>query len=186
MRVISGTARGHKLKPVPGESTRPVTDRVKEALFDILGAWIVDSVGLDLFGGTGAVGIEALSRGAARVTFVERNRKALAVLQENLQHTKLTAGATVIGGDAFRFLLREGIGPFDWIYVAPPQYQGLWLKALQRIDGRPQLLAPDGFAIIQIHPKEEQPTDELAHLYLTDRRKYGSTLLLWYQLREQD
>jgi len=186
MRVIAGVARGHKLQPVPGESTRPITDRVKEALFNILSGWIEESVGLDLFGGTGAVGIEALSRGAQLVTFVERNRRALAVLRANLQHTKLADAAVVIAGDAFRYLQRRDIGPYDWIYVAPPQYHGLWLQALRQIDARPCLLTEDGLVVVQIHPKEELAVADLRHLILADRRKYGSTLLLFYQQQQKD
>ncbi len=186
MRVIAGTARGHKLQSVPGTVTRPITDRVKEALFDILSGWIEDTIGLDLFAGTGAVGIEALSRAAARVTFVERNRKALAVLQANLQHTKLVDAAIVVAGDAFRYLQRQNIGPYDWIYVAPPQYHGLWLQALQQVDARPDLLTEDGIVVVQIHPREALPTENLQHLVSTDQRKYGSTLLCFYQRRQQE
>ena len=79
MRVIAGTAKGRRLKPVPGETTRPITDRVKEALFSILGDWIIEARVLDLFGGTGAVGIEALSRGAGQVTFVDKKEQPVRV-----------------------------------------------------------------------------------------------------------
>ncbi len=89
MRVIAGSAKGHKLQMVPGDSTRPITDRTKEALFSILGDRLVDARVLDLFAGTGAVGIEALSRGSAFALFIDRNRKAVQIIQANLQHCKV-------------------------------------------------------------------------------------------------
>ena len=179
MRVIAGEAKGHPLLSVPGDATRPIADRVKTALFDILGADIEGCRFLDLFGGTGSVGIEALSRGAAEAVFVERNAAALRVLGENLRRTGLAARAQVVRGDAFAYLAREGTGSYDIIYVAPPQYQGLWARALQEIDQRPGLLIAQGLAIAQIFPKEFEELP-LAHLRLADKRVYGSTLLAFY------
>jgi len=180
MRVISGSAKGRRLKEVPGDTTRPITDRVKEALFNILGETIVGARVLDLFGGTGAVGIEALSRGAAHVTFVEKAAAAVRTIRHNLNHTRLADRATVIRGDAFKFLAAPPPTPFDIIYIAPPQYRGLWRKALQAVDARPALLAPDGIAIAQIHPKEFEDLP-LTRLSLYDRRRYGSTELCFYE-----
>src|SRR5512135_3485644 len=136
MRVIAGTAKGRELRSVPGDSTRPITDRVKSALFSILNSqdMIASRRYLDLFGGTGAVGIEALSRGAACAVFCERDRHALRVIRENLAATKLSDSAEVVAGDAFAYLNRIGIPPFDVIYIAPPQYMGLWLRALLEVD----------------------------------------------------
>lgn len=178
MRVIAGSAKGRPLATVPGDSTRPITDRVKSALFSILTSreQVVDCRYLDLFGGTGAVGIEALSRGAAAVVFCERDRAALRVLQRNLAAAGVADRAVVVPGDAFTYLARAGLAPFDVIYIAPPQYQGLWLKALQQVDARPELLADDGLAIVQIFPKEwAEPA--LVHLRVVDHRQYGSTAL---------
>lgn len=184
MRVITGSAKGRKLQMVPGDSTRPITDRAKEALFSILGTWIDGARVLDLFGGTGAVGIECLSRGAAHVHFIDLNRKAVDTIRTNLRHTQLERDATVERGDSFQFLQNYHGEPFDLIYVAPPQYQGLWQKALQLIDQRPELLAADCEVIVQIHPKEDVDLD-LTTLYEYDRRKYGSVLLIFYGLREE-
>lgn len=178
MRVIAGSAKGLTLAAVPGEGTRPITDRVKSALFSILTSreQVVDCRYLDLFGGTGAVGIEALSRGAASAVFCERDRAALRTLQRNLTTTGLADRAVVVPGDAFAYLARPGLAPFDVIYIAPPQYQGLWLKALQQVDARPELLADDGLAIVQVFPKEwTEPA--LVHLHVVDHRQYGSTAL---------
>ncbi len=183
MRVITGSAKGKKLKEVPGDTTRPITDRTKEALFSILGDWIVGARVLDLFGGTGAVGIEALSRGAAHVTFVEKAPAATRTIGENLRITGLAAGATVIKGDAFK-VLQKNHPPFDIIYIAPPQYRQLWIKALKMVDARPELLTPDGIAIVQVHPKEFEDIP-LENLVLYDERKYGSTLLCFYEKSEE-
>jgi 16S rRNA (guanine(966)-N(2))-methyltransferase RsmD len=181
MRVIAGTAKGRPLASVPGDSTRPITDRVKSALFSILGsANLIEGCRyLDLFGGTGAVGIEALSRGAAGAVFCERDRAALRTLQRNLEATGFTERGVVVPGDAFTYLERPDLSPCDVIYIAPPQYQGLWLRALAAVDARPELLTGGGRAIVQIFPKEWVEPD-LAHLALRDRRQYGSTALFFF------
>src|SRR5512143_1831372 len=115
MRVISGSAKGRNLQAVPGDSTRPVTDRVKEALFDIFGADIIDARFLDLFGGTGGVGIEALSRGAAHAVFIEKNRKAQETIKANLVHTRLLDRGEIVRGDALTYL-QDVPQPFHYIY----------------------------------------------------------------------
>lgn len=181
MRVISGKARGRKLKRVPGDTTRPIMDRVKENLFNILGNFVPGSRWLDLFAGTGQVGIEALSRGAAHVVFVDKVTPAIRTVHDNLRHTGLADEATVIKRDAFRYLDEAQGAPFDLIYVAPPQYQGLWLQVLRVLDQDPQkLLAPGGLVVVQIDPREMEPY-EPAMLELIDERRYGSTLLLFYE-----
>jgi 16S rRNA (guanine(966)-N(2))-methyltransferase RsmD len=144
-----------------------------------LGDDVVDMTVLDLFGGTGAVGIEALSRGADHAHFVDRNRKAVQTIQANLQHCRLADQATVELGDSFALLERYRGEPFDLIYVAPPQHQGMWRKALEMIDARPALLAQYGAVIVQIHPREDEPV-ALHHLQEHDRRRYGSVLLIFY------
>lgn len=186
MRVIAGSAKGHKLFSVPGEGTRPILDRVKESLFSILGPAVAGSVFLDLFAGTGSVGIEALSRGAHEVVFVERSRKAIDVIQRNLAKTGFEEKATVLHEDAFALLARaEERRAFHYIYVAPPQYQGLWAKTLQALDEKSGLLASDGLVVVQIDPKEAQPLN-LAHLSLVDEREYGNTALRFYALQRAE
>jgi len=179
VRVIGGSAKGCILKSVPGSGTRPITDRVKEALFDILGPSIAGTRFLDLFAGSGSVGIEALSRGAAYATFVERDWRAIRTIEQNLALTGLDGRATVVRKDVFRFLARQGEQPFDMVYIAPPQYQGLWVKTLRALD-RTSHLAERGLAIAQIFPKEYAPL-ELNSLTVVDQRQYGSTLLCFYQ-----
>ena len=185
MRVIAGSAKGHPLAVVPGDSTRPITDRTKAALFSILmsAEMIEGRRYLDLFGGTGAVGIEALSRDAAEAVFCEKDRHALQTLRRNLEATGLADRGRVIGGDAFAYLARPDLAPFDVIYIAPPQYKALWLKALELVDARPQLLTSDGLVIVQIFPKEWREV-ALTNLVESDRRQYGSTALHFLRLRE--
>jgi 16S rRNA (guanine(966)-N(2))-methyltransferase RsmD len=178
MRVIAGTARGIRLQAVPGTTTRPISDRVKEALFSILGESLVGARFLDLFAGTGSVGIEALSRGASEAVFVDSEARALTTIRVNLAHTRLEAGARLVHSDAFKYLGRTP-GPFDFVYVAPPQYRALWSRTLQAIDANPSCLDPCGQVIVQVFPKEFEPT-HLASLALADQRRYGSTLLCFF------
>ena len=183
MRVISGTAKGRHLQAVPGDSTRPITDRVKEALFNILGADVIDTEFLDLFGGTGGVGIEALSRGAAHAVFIDKNHKAQTTIKANLELTRLAEHGEIVRGDAFRYL--QGVPqPFHYIYVAPPQYERLWVNALTLLDEQPGWLADDGEIIVQIHPKEYEvmPLENFEEI---DQRKYSSTLLVFYEHKQE-
>ena len=184
MRVIAGIAKGRKLASVPGTGTRPITDRVKGALFDILGSDIEGVTFLDLFAGTGSVGIEALSRGAGHVVFVDVAGKAIATIHRNLRVTGLDDRTEVIQKDAFRFIRNVPFNLFDYIYVAPPQYQGLWAKALLALNDKP-LLAAEGLIIVQIHPKELDQV-HTPNLELIRKRRYGSTLLCFYRSRALD
>ncbi len=180
LRVIAGTAKGRKLKMPPGEGTRPVMDRVKEAIFNILAGDIQDAAFLDVFAGSGSVGIEALSRGAARATFVEHNALAIRTIQANLTATGFTPQARVVRSDVFIHLRNDPREGFDFVYIAPPQYKDLWRETLQALDARPNWVNPDGLAIVQIDPREfaEIP---LQHFRLVDQRKYGNTQLCFYE-----
>ncbi len=180
MRVIAGKAKGHRLRSVPGGETRPITDRAKSALFSIIGNDIVGSRFLDLFAGTGQVGIEALSRGAEMAVFVEQARPALRTIRQNLAHTRLGERARVVRADVFAFLSGPP-APYEYVYVAPPQYRGLWKRTLQALDRAPGWLAADGWAIVQIHPQEYEPLS-WEHLSLFDQRTYGSVMLCFYCL----
>jgi 16S rRNA (guanine966-N2)-methyltransferase len=171
MRVIAGTAKGRTLRSPRTGDTRPITDRAKESLFAILGPRIPGSRFLDLFAGTGSVGIEALSRGAAHVTFVERTASALADIRHNLDATHLAANAEVRGADVFAYL-RGNPAPFDVIFVAPPQWRGMWTRTVQQLDQRPGWLAPDGVIVVQHDPSESTETP-LRHLHLSGERTYG-------------
>ena len=179
-RIIAGKARGARLQDVPGNTTRPITDRVKEALFNILSADIQGAAFLDLFGGTGSVGIEALSRGADFVRLIDLNRLAVQTIKANLAHTHLSEGAEVLRQDAFAHLRQPPDRRFDYIYIAPPQYKDLWLQALLLVDANPGWLAEDGWVIAQIDPVEYQAV-AFQHLSEFDQRRYGSTLLVFYR-----
>lgn len=184
LRVIAGKARGRRLKTVPGDTTRPITDRTKESLFNILGPDVEDSDWLDLFAGTGSVGIESLSRGARFVRFTDLARQAVDTIKSNLQTTGLAGSAEVLRQDAFTLLERHPDRRFDYVYIAPPQYKALWEKALQSIDAHPGWLSDDAWVIVQIHPTEYRPLP-LEHLVEFDQRKYGSTLLVFYEIKPE-
>jgi 16S rRNA (guanine966-N2)-methyltransferase len=178
-RIIAGKARGIHLKPVPGDITRPITDRVKEALFNIIGSDIQDASLLDLFGGTGSVGLEALSRGAGYVRLVDIHHIAVNTIRENIRRTHLEADAEVMMGDAFAYLRRKADRNFDYFYIAPPQYKEMWLQALRELDQNPDWLSEDAWVIVQIDPLEYQELI-LHNLREFEQRKYGSTLLIFY------
>jgi 16S rRNA (guanine(966)-N(2))-methyltransferase RsmD len=178
-RIISGSAKGVILDSVPGNITRPITDRVKEALFNIISADIKGATFLDLFAGTGSVGLEALSRGAKFAKLIELNLKAIKVLRTNLNKCKFDKEAEIYAGDAFSYIKTERKDKFDYIFIAPPQYHELWSKMLILIDNNIHFLNQYAWLIVQIDPNEIQKID-LSNLSLFDQRKYGSTLLLFY------
>ncbi len=180
IRVIAGTARGRKLKLVPGAGTRPIMDRVKEALFNILGSEIVDADVLDLFAGTGSVGIEALSRGAAYAEFVESSGVAADIIRENLETVHLDEAGQIVRADVFAYLRGKPQRGFDFVHVAPPQYEGLWQRTLEALDAQPEWVNPDGVVCAQIDPSEYMVLT-LTHLGEFDRRRYGNTELVFYE-----
>jgi 16S rRNA (guanine(966)-N(2))-methyltransferase RsmD len=189
MRVVTGEAKGRKLKAPKTMGTRPIIDRVKTALFDILSNEVEDIRFLDLFAGTGSVGIEALSRGAAQATFIEMSYPILKLIRENLQITGLADRAEVLHADAFKFLQAQTTNSqrtYDIIYVAPPQYKDMAARALQLLDSSP-LVPPGGLVIVQIHPKEREGVIAVpcTRLRLTNERRYGSTLLMFYRVPKE-
>ncbi len=176
MRVITGIARGRRLETLPGEDvTRPTTESVKEALFSMIQFEIEDKKVLDLFAGSGQLGIEALSRGARHCTFVENNRQALKVVEGNLSHCGLANNAKVVLSDALSFLMKKD--NFDIAFLDPPYNQGL-------IDNSLPLLLPmmsgDGIVICETSAGEKLP--EIIDGWRADRiRKYGKTKLTLYR-----
>ncbi len=159
---------------------RPITDRVKESLFNLIGPDIEGARFLDLFAGTGSVGIEALSRGAAKVRFIDKDRRAIETVRQNLAITGLQDNAQVLRSDAFAYLNRAQPEPFHYIYIAPPQYRELWSRALIALDRHPGWLADDAWVIVQIHPREYQAL-ALQAVTQFDLRRYGSTQLVFYE-----
>lgn len=176
MRVIGGKAKGRTLLSVPGDTTRPILDRVKQTLFDILRSTLEGSDWLDLFAGTGSVGIEALSQGAESCTFVDVDKKAVEVIKENLRRCGFQD--PVRHQDAFTYL-RNTKKTFDIIYVAPPQYKSLWVRALQDISERPKILNSGGLVIVQIDPKEDDDI-EFKSIKRVREKRIGNTLLVFF------
>jgi 16S rRNA (guanine(966)-N(2))-methyltransferase RsmD len=189
MRVVAGIAKGRQLKSPKSPNVRPIMDRVKTALFDILAPEIEGARFLDLFAGAGGVGIEALSRGADAATFVELDTETWKLIGENLHITGLGERAESLHTDAFRFVQRAHASGrrYDIVYVAPPQYQGMAGRALAQLDAQP-LTEPGGLVIVQIDPRERKDVDalELYTLAPIDERRYGGTLLTFYEHSDQD
>lgn len=150
MRVIAGTAKRLQLKTIEGMDTRPTTDRIKETLFNMIAHALADSSFLDLFAGSGGIGIEALSRGAERAVFVEKNEKAVACIKDNLKHTKLDGAAQVLQMDVLMALSRlQNQGErFDYIFMDPPYNQDLERTVLEYLS-ESELLEEGGLIIVE-------------------------------------
>lgn len=150
MRVIAGTAKRLQLKTLEGMETRPTTDRIKETLFNVINPELYDSVFLDLFSGSGAIGIEALSRGAKEAVFVEVNPKAMACIRDNLKTTKLENRAITMATDAASALKKlDNTKQFDFIFMDPPYGKQLENQMLEIIADS-KLLAEEGIIIIEV------------------------------------
>jgi 16S rRNA (guanine966-N2)-methyltransferase len=171
VRVIAGTAKGRILRSPGSAGTRPITDRAKESLFNMLAPDLPGGRFLDLFAGTGGVGIEALSRGCDWATFVERSPRALADIRHNLAVTGLAGQADVVARDVFAFL-REPKNTYDVVFVAPPQWQGLWTRAVELLDANPGWLAA-GATVIAQHDPAESCALELRRLRPDRERTYA-------------
>lgn len=178
MRVITGSARGRRLKELEGMETRPTTDRVKEGLFSALQFDIEGRKVLDLFAGTGQLGIECLSRGAASAVFVDRRADAVKLIRENLRLTGLEDRARVVAGDSMEYLksIRE---PFDIIFLDPPYAAGLLEPAIAHI-AKFDILAPHGIIAAE-HPAD-RVLPALAPPYRLHRTyRYGKIALTLYR-----
>ncbi len=182
MRVISGSRKGLKLIAPKGNSVRPTEDRVKESLFNILSPLKKESMVLDLFAGSGGIGIEFLSRGSKKVYFVDRNTDSIRAIKKNLEHTKLMDCSEVIKGDARgvikQFKLDQMV--FDYIYIDPPYAEvELFHKILQLIaDGG--ILSHDGMIIVE-HDKSMLLSKNYGDIEMFDNRNYGSKEMTYYR-----
>ncbi len=149
MRVIAGSAKRIQLKTIEGLDTRPTTDRIKETLFNMISQYLADSSFLDLFSGSGAIGIEALSRGASEASFVEQSKKAMECIRENLKITKLAEYATLYETDVLNALSRmEGKKKFDYVFMDPPYNQLLEKRVLEYLS-KSDLLSEDALIIVE-------------------------------------
>ncbi len=178
MRVISGTARGRRLKIPPEKITRPTGDRVKEALFNIIGADVAGTVFLDCFAGSGSMGIEALSRGAVQAHFIENNTTALRILKENLEKTSFLDKSSVWKGDVYGVLRRrlKGFG-FGIIFLDPP-YNYDPSRVLSLIEEKGLLLSG---GIIILEASSHSDPFECPFWQQIENRVYGDTRLLIWQ-----
>ena len=178
MRVITGSARGCRLKELEGMETRPTTDRVKEGLFNIIQFDIEGRKVLDLFAGTGQLGIECLSRGAASAVFVDRRADAVKLIRENLKATRLSDKARVVSGDSMEFLksLRES---FDLIFLDPPYEAGLLEPAIAHI-AKFDILSPHGIIVAE-HPVGMALPALAAPYRLHRTYRYGKIALSLYR-----
>ncbi|MDD3570268.1 MAG: 16S rRNA (guanine(966)-N(2))-methyltransferase RsmD [Lachnospiraceae bacterium] len=183
MRVISGKARGHKLAAPEGLDTRPTTDRIKETLFNIIAPDIYRCKFLDLFSGSGAIGIEALSRGADKVVFVDNGRKALETIEYNLNHTKLSDNAEIIRTEVLPAIKMLGSknAKFDIIFMDPPYMAGLYKPTLMAIL-EANLLNKDGYVIAEYPAKVELPVAEGFKLVKT--KDYKTTVMSFWTLED--
>lgn len=172
MRVIAGSARGLALQAPRTRATRPITDRVKESLFGILGERVPGARVLDLYAGSGAIGIEALSRGAASCVFVERGREALAVLRRNLERTGLGDRAVVRGEAVERYLAGPELPRFELVMLDPPFAEHAILAPLEAV--RP-LLAPGALVVVRTFWRTDVPLP--AAMVLVRQRRFGETML---------
>lgn len=176
MRIVRGSLGGRVLRAPPGADTRPTSEKVREAIFNILpdveGMYV-----LDLFAGSGALGIEALSRGAAHATFVDQGKAALAAVRTNLRELGLESRATVLSGDAVQLAARHvPASPWNLVFIDPPYRSDLAVRSATALAH----LAPDAVVIIE-HDRRNVPPDALGSLLRTDQRRYGDTMVSFYK-----
>ncbi|MBS4026768.1 MAG: 16S rRNA (guanine(966)-N(2))-methyltransferase RsmD [Clostridia bacterium] len=177
MRIIGGEAKGRKLKAPKGLTTRPTTDRVKEAVFNIMGYKVKDAIFLDLFGGTGAIAIEAISRGAAEAVICEKDFQAIRVINDNIISAKFTDKIKVLKMDAIlalKILSKENYR-FDVIYLDPPYQGGLLPQVMEQLYEN-NLLHQDGVIIAETSSREDFSKYNIKNS-LSTCRKYGETLI---------
>ncbi len=187
MRVIAGTARSLPLKTVEGMETRPTTDRIKETLFNMLNSRIPGCRFLDLFAGSGAIGIEALSRGAAQAVFVEKNERALRCIRENLAFTHLSERGLVQAGDvlfALSVLEQEAAGPFDLVCMDPPYGEGWERPVCEKLAGG-RLIDEDSCVIVEAALSTDFSWTKDIGLAIQKEKKYKTNKHVWLRKEQK-
>lgn len=182
MRIIAGKARGCRLFLPKGIAIRPTTDRVREALFNILANRIQDMAFLDLYAGSGSVGLEALSRGASLVVFVDNNPRSISVLMKNVEKSRFPQEKIVVQrGDVLQVLkkLNKEAARFDIVFMDPPYASG-HVEPTLSVLGNTSLLKPDGLVVVEHGATEEVPRN-VSNLGFESERKYGDTVLSFYK-----
>lgn len=184
MRVVSGSCKGMGLKAVPGNSTRPTTDKVKEAIFNMIGPYFNGGIGLDLFAGSGSLGIEALSRGLEKVIFVDRDAKAIGIIRENIHNCKFDGAVEIYRNDAFRAIkaiIKREIA-FNYIFLDPPYKQQPLIELLHKII-ESQLLHSSG-AIVCEHSSDIELPERVGRLLKSKKEQYGIIAITIYVIEE--
>ena len=182
MRIIGGHLGGRRLKAPPGAVTRPTADRVREAVFNILGPPPPNTCVLDAFAGAGAMGLEALSRGATEAWLIDSAPAALRCLRSNVAALDMAGACRISQGDALRLLRRwsdAGAARFRWLFVDPPYRTDLAARTLELL-GRGTLVEPDARVVVE-HDRRNQPDREYGSLIRMDHRRYGDTELSLYR-----
>lgn len=186
MRVISGSAKSLPLKTLEGFSTRPTTDRIKETLFNMIQPSIPDCIFLDLFSGSGAIGIEALSRGAKNAIFVENNQKAVKCIEENLKFTKLYESARVLSMDVFMALKKlDGAFTFDLIFMDPPYQLNCEEDILRYLSNSSSLLHENTRIIIEADLGKELPYADIYGFEIVREKKYKTSKHIFLKLKKE-
>jgi 16S rRNA (guanine966-N2)-methyltransferase len=186
MRIIAGKYRSRVLKSLKGLALRPTSDRLRETLFNVLGPGLVGSCFLDVFAGTGAVGIEALSRSAAHVTFLENHAPAAKLIRQNLDSLKITSGYTILAADALTALQKlaarhtPSTPPFDFVFVDPPYAAHVDYARTLEFLASANFLVPDALIIFEHHHKFQLP-EQFDHLRRTRVLKQGDASLSFYR-----
>lgn len=180
MRIISGSRRGRKLIDFDGMAIRPTTDRVKESVFNLIQEFIANSNVLDLFGGSGALSLEALSRGAEHALIIDNDKKSLNVIEKNVALTGFEDQVEILFADATRFL-SETNKKFDIIFLDPPYNKGFVLPVLKAISEK-ELLSDSGIAVLESDFRDDH--GEISGLDILKQRKYGRTYVTIYKKSE--
>lgn len=184
MRVISGKARGLKLNAPKNDDVRPTTDRVKESLFNMINSYMMESEILDLFAGTGSLGIECLSRGADKCVFVDSSKESIGIIKSNIKKARVEDKSTVLNSDfksAMKSLSLKNQS-FDVIFMDPPYYKNMFSDALSGVDQN-NLLKEDGIIVVEHDTKDEFP-DSIGRLYKSKDKKYGNTTITFYKMED--
>lgn len=176
MRVIAGDFKGRQLKAVPGKSTRPTTDKVKEAVFSMIGPFFQGGSALDLFAGSGSLGIEALSRGIDFVVFVDKHPKAIHTISENLKSLNINHKSEIFRADVFRAVKAAAKRElqFDLIFLDPPYKKVVYEKLLSSIIDH-HLIAEDGIIYCEHDPRENLPLEN-EHFSIIKTEQYGGSI----------
>jgi 16S rRNA (guanine(966)-N(2))-methyltransferase RsmD len=184
MRVVSGTCKGRALKAVPGNTTRPTTDKVKEAIFNMIGPYFDGGIALDLFAGSGGLGIEALSRGLDKAIFIDRDSKAFQIIRDNINVCQLEEKTEVYRNDAARALkalIKRGIS-FDYIFLDPPYKLQQLVSLMEKMDEHE--LVHNGSMIVCEHSHEVELPATIGELTQIKYEKYGIIAITIF-LKEQ-